>query len=140
MEVLNIGELFPATHEALKKRCHDNKQVHPTVLILQYGEGGFNTSDQDLYGDIYFPMQLVLFLNEPGDDFTGGEFVLMEQIPRAQPKRSYCNPGAVIYCYSPPTSALQKGSKGYYRVNMKHGVSPVHTGHATPSALSFTMH
>jgi hypothetical protein len=128
MEVLHLDQRFPATHEALRKRCHDHKQVHPTVLILQYGKGGFNTLHQDLYGDIYFPMQLVLFLSEPGDDYTGGEFVLTEQIPRAQSKAIVLSPRRGDMLLFTTNFRPAKGSKGYYRVNMKHGVSPVHTG------------
>lgn len=128
MEVLHMDQRFPATHEALKKLCHEKGQVHPTVLILQYGEGGFNTLHQDLYGEIYFPMQLVLFLNEPGEDYTGGEFVLTEQIPRAQSKANVLQPGRGDMLLFTTNFRPVKGSKGYYRVNMKHGVSPLHSG------------
>lgn len=128
MEVLHMDQRFPATHEALKKLCHEKSQVHPTVLILQYGEGGFNTLHQDLYGEIYFPMQLVLFLNEPGEDYTGGEFVLTEQIPRAQSKANVLQPGRGDMLLFTTNFRPVKGSKGYYRVNMKHGVSPLHSG------------
>ncbi|HEY1165826.1 MAG TPA: 2OG-Fe(II) oxygenase [Chitinophaga sp.] len=137
MEVLNIDQRFPVTHEALKKLCHDHKQVQPTVLILQYGEGGFNTLHQDLYGDIYFPMQLVLFLSEPGDDYTGGEFVLTEQIPRAQSKAIVLQPHRGDMLLFTTNFRPVKGSKGYYRVNMKHGVSPVHTGHRHTLGIIF---
>ena len=137
MEVLNIDQRFPATHEALKKLCHDHKQVQPTVLILQYGQGGFNTLHQDLYGDIYFPMQLVLFLSEPGDDYTGGEFVLTEQIPRAQSKAIVLQPRRGDMLLFTTNFRPAKGSKGYYRVNMKHGVSPVHHGHRHTLGIIF---
>jgi hypothetical protein len=128
MEVLNLEQRFPLSHEALKKLCHDQGQVHPTVLILRYGQGGFNTLHQDLYGDIYFPMQLVLFLNEPGEDYTGGEFVLTEQIPRAQSKANVLQPRQGDMLLFTTNFRPAKGSKGYYRVNMKHGVSPLHSG------------
>lgn len=128
MEALHIDTRFPAIHEALKQQCHQHGQTKPTVLILKYGEGGFNTLHQDLYGDIYFPMQLVLFLNQPGEDYTGGEFVLTEQIPRAQSKANVLQPRRGDMLMFTTNFRPVKGSKGYYRVNMKHGVSPVHTG------------
>jgi hypothetical protein len=128
MEVLHIDTTFPPTHEGLKQQCHRHGQTKPTVLILKYGEGGFNTLHQDLYGDIYFPMQLVLFLNEPGEDYTGGEFVLTEQIPRAQSKANVLQPRRGDMLLFTTNFRPVKGSKGYYRVNMKHGVSPVHSG------------
>jgi hypothetical protein len=89
MQVLHIEKEFPAKFEDLQKLCHDNNQTKPTVLILKYGKGGHNTLHQDLYGDIFFPVQLVLFLNEPGKDFSGGEFVITQQTPRAQSKAMY---------------------------------------------------
>jgi hypothetical protein len=80
------------THTELLQQCHDKSQLQSTVLILKYGKGGHNTLHQDLYGDVYFPMQVVLFLNEPGKDFTGGEFVLTQQTPRAQSRAIVLNP------------------------------------------------
>lgn len=137
MEVLNMDQRFPLTHDALKQLCHKNGQVHPTVLILKYGEGGFNTLHQDLYGDIYFPMQLVLFLNEPGEDYTGGEFVLTEQIPRAQSKANVLQPRLGDMLIFTTNFRPVKGAKGYYRVNMKHGVSPLHSGHRHTLGIIF---
>ena len=89
MAFLNTGKQFPATFEGLQKLCHDNHQTKPTVLILRYGKGGHNTLHQDLYGDVFFPIQAVLFLNEPDKDYTGGEFVLTQQTPRHNRKRLY---------------------------------------------------
>ncbi|TWF41323.1 hypothetical protein FHW36_103127 [Chitinophaga polysaccharea] len=128
MELLQLPSRFPATHADLKAYCHSHGQTQPTVLILKYGAGGFNTLHQDLYGDIYFPMQLVIFLNEPGEDYTGGEFVLTEQIPRAQSKANVLRPGQGDMLIFTTNFRPAKGSKGYYRVNMKHGVSPVLSG------------
>lgn len=127
-EILKIKKLFPETHSELLQLCHKNGQRKATVLILKYGEGGFNTLHQDLYGEIFFPMQLVLFLDAPEKDYTGGEFVMTQQIPRAQSKAVVLKPGkgdALIF-----TTGFRplKGSRGYYRVNMKHGVSEVHSG------------
>ena len=86
MKMLNAGRQFPDTFDELQRLCHDKNQTKPTVLILKYGKGGYNMLHQDIYGDIFFPFQLVFFLNEPDDDYTGGEFVLTQQIPRAQSK------------------------------------------------------
>ena len=128
MEVLKIDTRYPDNHEALKKLCAAGGQELPTVLILKYGKGGFNTLHQDLYGDIYFPMQAVLFLNQPEEDYTGGEFVLTEQIPRAQTKANVLKPERGDMLIFTTNFRPVKGSKGYYRVNMKHGVSPLHSG------------
>ncbi|MHA4811083.1 2OG-Fe(II) oxygenase [Flavitalea flava] len=128
MSVLGIDRQFPADHQTFRKQCHDKGQVHPTILLLKYGQGGFNTLHQDLYGDIYFPMQLVLFLNQPEEDYTGGEFVLTEQIPRAQSKAKVLQPKRGDMLIFTTSFRPVKGSKGYYRVNMKHGVSPLHFG------------
>ncbi|MBN9297580.1 MAG: 2OG-Fe(II) oxygenase [Filimonas sp.] len=128
MEVLHIDKHFPTDLAALHKECAANGQDKPTVLILKYGEGGHNTLHQDLYGDVYFPLQMVLFLNEPGEDYTGGEFVLTEQIPRAQSKAIVLQPQRGDILIFTTNFRPVKGSKGYYRVNMKHGVSEVKSG------------
>lgn len=128
MAELNMDKRFPLKHQEMKKLCHEHGQTKPTVLILKYGEGGFNTLHQDLYGDIYFPIQLVLFLNEPDEDYTGGEFVITEQIPRAQSKANVLKASRGDMLLFTTNFRPVKGSKGYYRVNMKHGVSPLHSG------------
>lgn len=124
-KVLNIDRQFPKTHQELLQQCHENDQQKATVLILKYGKGGFNTLHQDLYGDIFFPIQAVLFLNE---DYTGGEFVLTQQIPRAQSKAIVLKPKKGDMLIFTTNFKPEKGTKGYYRVNMKHGVSEVHSG------------
>lgn len=128
MNVLKIEKKFPDTFPELQKLCHANNQTKPTVLILKYGKGGHNTLHQDLYGDIFFPIQLVLFLNEPGKDYTGGEFVLTQQIPRAQSKAIVLTPRKGDMLLFTTNFRPVKGSKGYYRVNMKHGVSEIREG------------
>jgi len=128
MRVLNIDKHFPETHGELLDQCHAHQQTRPTPLILRYDKGGYNTLHQDLYGDIYFPMQLVLFLDEPGKDYEGGEFVLIEQRPRAQSKAIVLKPGKGDMLIFTTNFRPVKGSKGYYRVNMKHGVSEVTSG------------
>ncbi len=128
MNVLNIDKAFPETHEELLQICQENEQLRPTPLILKYTEGGFNTLHQDLYGDVWFPFQLVIFLNEPNRDFTGGEFVLIEQRPRMQsvPEVLIPNQGDILIFTT--NFRPVKGTKGYYRTNMKHGVSKVRSG------------
>jgi len=128
MKVLNIQTTFPDTFAELQELCHANNQIKPTALILKYGKGGFNTLHQDLYGDVYFPMQLVMFLSEPDKDYTGGEFVLTEQIPRAQSKAIVLKPRKGDVLIFTTNFRPVKGTKGYYRVNMKHGVSQLHSG------------
>ena len=128
MKVLNIEKQFPASFDELQTLCHRNAQTKPTVLILKYGKGGHNTLHQDMYGDIFFPMQLVLFLNEPGEEYSGGEFVLTQQTPRAQSKAIVLKPRKGDMLLFTTNFRPIKGSKGYYRVNMKHGVSEVHEG------------
>jgi len=128
MEELNIPTRFPATHQEMLKLCHDNNQTKPTALILKYGKGGFNTLHQDLYGTIYFPMQMVFMLSQVNEDYTGGEFVITEQIPRAQSKANVLQPNKGDMIIFTTQFRPQKGTKGYYRVNVRHGVSPLHTG------------
>ena len=108
--------------------CHAHGQLRPTPLILRYEAGGYNTLHQDLYGDVYFPFQVVFVLKKPGKDYEGGELVFVEQLPRAQSKARVLSPDqgdAVIF-----TTNFRpvKGTKGFYRARMKHGVSPVRKG------------
>lgn len=126
--VLNMDEQFPLEHSELLQQCHESGQQKATVLILKYGKGGFNTLHQDLYGDVYSPMQIVLFLNQPDKDFTGGEFVMTQQIPRAQSKAIVLKPNKGDALIFTTNFKPQKGKRGYYRVKMKHGVSEVKSG------------
>jgi len=128
MKVLNIDQQFPVSLGELLEQCHAHHQTKPTPLILRYDRGGYNTLHQDLYGEVFFPMQLVLFLNEPGADYDGGEFVLIEQRPRAQSKAIVLKPKKGDMLIFTTNFRPVKGSKGYYRVNMKHGVSEVTSG------------
>lgn len=127
-KALKINHEFPESHAGLLQQCHKAGQEKATVLILKYGEGGFNTLHQDLYGDVYFPIQLVLLLNDPEQDFTGGEFVLTQQVPRAQSKAIVLKPGKGDALIFTTNFKPEQGTKGYYRVNMKHGVSEIHSG------------
>jgi hypothetical protein len=128
MEALKTDQRFPPSLAALHELCIAHHQVKPTALILKYGKGGHNTLHQDLYGDVFFPMQLVLFLNEPDKDYVGGEFVLTEQVPRAQSKAIVLQPKQGDMLLFTTNFRPLKGNKGYYRVNMKHGVSEILKG------------
>ncbi|PSR53651.1 prolyl 4-hydroxylase subunit alpha [Adhaeribacter arboris] len=128
MQELKLNYHFPDTLEELQVLCRENNQTQPTVLILKYGAGGHNTLHQDLYGNLFFPIQVVLFLNQPEEEYTGGEFVLTQQTPRAQSKAIVLRPKKGDMLLFTTNFRPIKGSKGFYRVNMKHGVSEVHTG------------
>nr|WP_295928636.1 2OG-Fe(II) oxygenase [uncultured Dyadobacter sp.] len=128
MEALKQPTRYPHGFTDFQMLCEAKGQIKPTVLILKYGEGGHNTLHQDLYGDIFFPIQMVIFLSEPDADYTGGEFVLTEQIPRAQSKAIVLKPRKGDVLLFTTNFRPVQGSKGYYRVNMKHGVSEVHSG------------
>jgi len=136
-KALQIDKQFSLSHNVLLDECHTNEQKKATPLILKYAKGGFNTLHQDLYGDIYFPIQTVLMLNQPGKDFTGGEFVLTQQIPRAQSKAIVLNPNKGDLLIFTTNFKPEKGAKGYYRVNMKHGVSEVKSGNRYTLGIIF---
>jgi uncharacterized protein len=137
MRVLNIEQHYPESLTALLDICHAKDQCKPTPLILKYSKGGYNTLHQDLYGDVYFPMQLVLFLNEPDEDYKGGEFVLIEQRPRAQSKAIVLKPAKGDILLFTTNFRPVKGSKGYFRVNMKHGISEVTSGKRHTAGIIF---
>lgn len=134
MRVLNIDTRFPDTLNELLEECHAKNQLRPTPLILRYGKGGYNTLHQDLYGEVFFPMQMVLFLD---DEYEGGEFVLIEQRPRAQSKAIVLKPGKGDMLIFTTNFRPVKGSKGYYRVNMKHGVGEVTSGNRHTLGIIF---
>jgi hypothetical protein len=125
---MGIDERYPDDHASFLKRCHDAGQTRPTPLLLQYVPGDFNCLHQDLYGDLAFPIQVAILLSEPGMDFTGGEFVLTEQRPRMQSRAEVVplrQGDAVAFAvHNRPV----QGSKGTYRVNLRHGVSRVRSG------------
>ena len=127
-EALRQDERFPSDHAAFLARCHASGQTRPTPLLLKYGAGDYNCLHQDLYGENVFPLQVAFLLSAPGDDFTGGEFVLTEQRPRMQsrPEVVALRRGqAVIFAtrYRPVA-----GARGTYRVNLRHGVSVLRSG------------
>jgi hypothetical protein len=135
--MLHIDQQFPLTHEELLAQCKARQQDKATVLILKYRKGGFNTLHQDLYGAVYFPLQVVFVLSEPEVDFTGGEFVLTQQIPRAQSKAIVLKPGRGDALIFTTNFKPEKGAKGYYRVNMKHGISEVKSGNRYALGIIF---
>jgi hypothetical protein len=128
MEVLKINLHYPATHPEFIEQCYHNGQTKATALILGYGPNGFCTMHQDIYGEIHFPLQLVIFLDDIDSDYTGGEFVLTENIPMAQSRVHVLKPrkGDIVVFAS--NFRPVKGAKGYYRVTMKHGVATIKTG------------
>jgi hypothetical protein len=125
---MGIDERYPSDHATFLRSCHDAGQMRPTPLLLQYVPGDFNCLHQDLYGDLAFPIQVAILLSEPGKDFTGGEFVLTEQRPRMQSRVEVVplrQGDAVAFAvHNRPV----RGSKGNYRVNLRHGVSRVRSG------------
>jgi uncharacterized protein len=137
MNQLNIKEQFPESFKELQSLCHKNGQTKCTPLILRYGKGGHNTLHQDLYGDIYFPMQLVLMLSDPEKDYAGGEFVMTQQIPRAQSKAIVLKPRKGDIILFTTNFRPIKGTRGYYRAAMRHGVSEVHSGNRHTLGIIF---
>ncbi|MCU4392598.1 2OG-Fe(II) oxygenase [Acinetobacter courvalinii] len=135
--VLKIAQTFPASHAEFLQRCHQQEQTLATPLILKYEQGGFNTLHQDLYGEVYFPLQLVIVLSQPNVDFTGGELVFTQQTPRAQSKAMVMQPQQGDLLIFTTQFKPEKGSQGYYRVNIKHGVSPVLHGHRYSLGIIF---
>ena len=127
-ERMGVDTRVPDTHAAFLDRCHAAGQTRPTPLLLRYGADDYNCLHQDLYGEHVFPLQVATLLSEPGRDFTGGEFVLTEQRPRMQTRAAVVPLGkgdAVVFAVN---SRPQRGSRGDYRVIMRHGVSRVREG------------
>lgn len=119
---------FPDTLDAYLARCHDAGQTRPTPLMLRYEAGGFNCLHQDLYGDLAFPLQVVIQLSDPRTGFTGGEFILVEQRPRAQSRAVVVTPGLGEAVVFPVHHRPGQSARGAYRLTMRHGVSKVHAG------------
>jgi hypothetical protein len=126
---MGIDIRYPERHQAFLERCHAAGQTRPTPLLLQYGAGDYNCLHQDLYGEHVFPLQVAILLSEPGVDFTGGEFVLTEQRPRMQSRPEVVplrQGDAVVFAvHHRPV----QGTRGFYRVNLRHGVSRIRSGH-----------
>lgn len=128
MDALAATERYPPTLEAFLEQCAARGQTKPTPLLLHYEAGGYNCLHQDLYGDVAFPLQVAAFLSRPGVDYTGGEFLLVEQRPRAQSVGEAIVPeqGALVVF----TTSIRpvRGSRGFYRVTIRHGVSRIRSG------------
>jgi hypothetical protein len=128
---------FPPTLKEFIERCHKAGQTRPTPLMLRYGPGDFNCLHQDLYGELVFPLQVVILLSDPGHDFTGGEFLLVEQRPRAQSRAEIVplrqGDAAIFPVHHRPV----RGAKGPYRLTMRHGVSRVRSGDRQTLGLIF---
>jgi uncharacterized protein len=125
---LGTSQTYPDTHAAYRARCHAAGQVRPTPLLLRYGPGDWNALHQDLYGAHVFPLQVAILLSDPHADFTGGEFVLTEQRPRQQSRAAVVplrQGDAVVF---PVRERPVKGTRGYHRTQMRHGVSALHAG------------
>jgi uncharacterized protein len=128
---------FPLEHEELLERCHAAGQTRPTPLMLRYHEGDWNALHQDLYGDVYFPFQVLTVLSESGVDYDGGEFVLMEQRPRAQSRAHVLTPPRGAFVIFPTRERPNRGKNGYHRVGLRHGVSTVTRGRRTALGIIF---
>jgi uncharacterized protein len=125
---------YPCDLEHFLERCHAAGQTRPTPLILRYGPGGHNTLHQDIYGDVAFPLQAVTVLDE---DFSGGQFVVLEQRPRAQSRAHVIDLQRGAFLIFPTRHRPVLGSRGYYRANMRHGVATVHAGQRTTLGIIF---
>jgi len=134
---LGIDLRYPAAHPAFVARCHAAGQVRATPLLLRYGAGDYNCLHQDLYGEHVFPLQVAFLLSVPGRDFTGGEFVLTEQRPRMQSRAEVVSleegDGVIFAVHQRPV----QGTSGAYRVNLRHGVSRIRSGHRHTMGIIF---
>ena len=137
MSALRIEAEYPPELDTFLEQCHAAGQTRPTPLLLHYREGDFNCLHQDLYGEIFFPFQVVTCLSRPDEEFTGGELLLVEQQPRAQSIghaiRMEQGEAVVITTRYRPV----KGSRGYYRTNFRHGVSSLLSGERFTLGLIF---
>jgi uncharacterized protein len=134
---MGIDVRYPEKHEDFIKRCHRAGQAKPTPLLLQYGMDDYNCLHQDLYGELAFPLQLAILLSGPQKDFTGGEFVMTEQRPRMQSRPMVVplrqGDGVMFAVHHRPV----QGARGIYRVNLRHGVSRVRSGHRHTLGIIF---
>jgi len=136
-ESIGIAVQYPTAHGDFIKRCHESGQTRPTPLLLRYDEGDYNCLHQDLYGEHVFPLQVVILLSEPTKDFAGGEFVLTEQRPRMQSRAEVVplrkGDAAVFAVHHRPV----QGTRGVYRVNLRHGVGRLRSGRRYTAGIIF---
>jgi hypothetical protein len=134
---LGAEKRFPKDHASYLKQCHAAGQRQPTPLLLQYGAGDYNCLHRDLYGELVFPLQVAFLLSAPDEDFTGGEFVLTEQRPRMQSRVEVVplrqGEGVIFAVNERPV----RGTRGIYRVAMRHGVSRIRSGHRHTLGIIF---
>ncbi len=134
---MGVDVRYPAEHAEFIARCHQAGQTRPTQLLLRYGADDYNCLHQDLYGEHVFPLQVAFLLSEPGQDFAGGEFVLTEQRPRMQSRAEVVplrrGDGVIFAVHHRPV----QGTRGVYRVNLRHGVSRVRSGHRHTVGIIF---
>jgi hypothetical protein len=130
-------DAYPLAHEQRLERCRAAGQQRPTPLILRYGPGDWNALHQDLYGEVFFPFQVLTILSEPGVDFDGGEFVLLEQRPRAQSRAHVVNPPRGAFVIFPTRHRPQLGTRGYHKVALRHGVGTIERGSRTALGIIF---
>jgi hypothetical protein len=128
--------VFPDTHAELLERCRRAGQERPTPLILRYRAGDWNALHQDLYGAVYFPFQVLTVLSDRSE-YEGGEFVLVEQRPRAQSRAHVLHPRQGTFVIFPTRERPQQGSRGYHRVGLRHGVSTLTSGERTALGIIF---
>lgn len=128
---------FPLDHDQLIARCRAAGQTRPTPLILRYRAGEWNALHQDLYGEVYFPFQVLVSLSQRGEDYEGGEFVLLEQRPRAQSRAHVLTPPQGACIIFPTAERPNKGANGYHRIAMRQGVSTVTCGQRTALGIIF---
>jgi uncharacterized protein len=128
---------FPLEHAELIGRCRTAGQERPTPLLLRYGPGDWNALHQDLYGDVFFPFQALTVLSEPGVDFEGGQFVLLEQRPRAQSRAHVIEPPRGAFVVFPTRERPNAGKRGWHKVGLRHGVSTITSGSRTALGVIF---
>jgi len=128
---------FPLKHDELLARCRAAGQTRPTPLILRYGPGDWNALHRDLYGEVFFPFQILTVLSQAGVDYEGGQFILLEQRPRAQSRAHVLTPPPGAFVIFPTSERPNRGRTGYHRVGMRHGVSTVTAGRRTALGIIF---
>jgi hypothetical protein len=136
-EALGLDVRYPAAHADFLARCHAAGQRKPTPLLLQYQAGDFNCLHQDVYGEHVFPLQVAILLSQPGRDFTGGEFVMTEQRPRMQSRAEVVPLGQGDAVAFTVRSRPVQGTRGVYRVNLRHGVSRIRSGYRDTLGVIF---
>ncbi len=129
METMNRSQQYPSTLAAFQKECRRQGQTQPTPLLLRYHSGDFNCLHRDLYGPTHFPLQAMVMLSQKGHEFEGGEFVLVENRPRQQASATVFTPDLGDLLIFPVHERPLQGKRGYVRASMRHGVSPLKTGH-----------